>query len=212
MPLRKGVRPPWAACRHSEPILFTDSLSAERPPAAVRPRIAVPAAGPGPVAMDHSNLPLAWFGSPWMLLWMTAAALPILLHLWNRRSHAEVQWAAMEFLLAALHRHARRLRIEQLLLLAAHVLVLVLLAVALADPVVPAIPGLGSSLASQPRAHRMLVLDASYSMDYRDGDASRFQRAQQEAAARGGRQRERRRLYLDPHGRSRAGHHRHTHL
>ena len=68
------------------------------------------------------------FGSIWMLLWATAALLPVLIHLWNRRKYAETSWAAMEYLLAAIRNNARRMRIEQLILLAVRVLTLVLLA------------------------------------------------------------------------------------
>ena len=64
-----------------------------------------------------------------MLLFGLAAAVPIVIHLWNRRRHREMPWAAMEYLLAALRKHARRIRIEQLILLALRVLILLVLVV-----------------------------------------------------------------------------------
>ena len=70
----------------------------------------------------------AWlFASPWMLPWLLAAAIPVLIHLWNRRRVQEESWAATRFLLAAIQKHWRRITIEQILLLAIRVLVLLLL-------------------------------------------------------------------------------------
>jgi tetratricopeptide (TPR) repeat protein len=45
-----------------------------------------------------------------------AAAVPIIIHLLNRKRFRVVPWAAMRFLLAAQKRNIRRMRIEQLLL------------------------------------------------------------------------------------------------
>src|SRR5437764_15218638 len=61
-----------------------------------------------------------------------AAAVPVIIHLLNRRRYRIVDWAAMRFLLAAQRQNVRRLRLEQWLLLAIRCLVLVLLAGALA--------------------------------------------------------------------------------
>ena len=57
------------------------------------------------------------FANPWMLAWLPIAAAPIIIHLWNRRKYREVSWAAMEYLLAAIVKSSKRMRIEQLLLL-----------------------------------------------------------------------------------------------
>jgi hypothetical protein len=115
----------------------------------------------------------------WMLLWSLAALAPIVIHLLSRRRYRETTWAAMEFLLAALQQHARRLRIEQLLLLALRVAILLLLAMALADPQVSS-----ESAAARPtigRTHWLIVLDGSMSMGYRDGAATLFEQAREQA-------------------------------
>jgi hypothetical protein len=117
------------------------------------------------------------FAQSVMLLWGLAAGLPIIIHLWNKRKYHETTWAAMEYLLAAVRKNARRIRIEQLILLLIRVAILLLLAMALADPIWSLFPSLGSSLGSSGRTHFLLVIDSSYSMDYRDGETSRFQRA-----------------------------------
>jgi hypothetical protein len=134
---------------------------------------------------------MGWFLTFWqtlpfansaMLLWGLAASVPIIIHLWSKRRYHRVTWAAMEFLLAAVRKNARRIRIEQLILLLLRVAILVLLAVALADPVWSLFPSLGPSLAASGATHHVLVLDASYSMDYRAADRSRFDVARQLAA------------------------------
>src|ERR687883_137876 len=61
-----------------------------------------------------------------------AAAVPVVIHLLNRRRYRVVDWAAMRFLLAALKRHHRRLRLEQWLLLAVRALLVLLPALAMA--------------------------------------------------------------------------------
>jgi len=119
-------------------------------------------------------------GSAWMLLWGLAAALPILIHLWSRRRYQQVPWAAMEFVLAAMRRNARRIQLEQWLLLALRTLIVILFALALADPAL----SLVSSWTGGPsggQSHVLFVLDGSYSMDYRKGEKSLFDSAKEMA-------------------------------
>src|SRR5579871_6124133 len=61
-----------------------------------------------------------------------AAAVPVVIHLLNRRRYRIVDWAAMRFLLAAQKQNLRRLRLEQWLLLAVRTLILLLLVAAMA--------------------------------------------------------------------------------
>ena len=122
------------------------------------------------------------FANTAMLLWGLAASLPIIIHLLSRRKYRETAWAAMEFLLAAVRKNARRIRIEQLILLLVRVAILVLLAVALADPMFSMFSSLSAALGTGGRTHYLLVLDVSYSMDYRSGDKSRLDRAKEMAA------------------------------
>ena len=128
--------------------------------------------------------------SGWMLLWGLAAAIPVVIHLWNRRQQQEVSWAAMEFLLAAVRKHARRIRLEQWLLLAVRIVVLLILAVALADPLLSMLPRTPVSTTARGRTHTVIVLDGSYSMASRSGELSNLERAKTLAAqiVRGGSQ------------------------
>jgi hypothetical protein len=119
------------------------------------------------------------FGNLAMLGWLAAAAAPLLIHLWSRRKYRETPWAAVTFLLAAMRRSSRRIQLQQWLLLAVRTAIIALVVLAIAEPY-----GTGS-LAVGPTgipAHKVLVLDGSYSMAYRDGDASLFDRAKQLAA------------------------------
>jgi hypothetical protein len=85
----------------------------------------------------------------------------------------------MEYLLAALKRQARKIRLEQWLLLALRTLVIVLVVLAVAEP---AVERSGAAMLAGGRTHRLLVIDVSYSMAYRATDKSRLERAKELAA------------------------------
>lgn len=78
---------------------------------------------------------------------VACVAIPILIHLLMRRRRRPVMWAAMRFVLEALRQQRRRLRLEQILLLAARCLVIVLIAVALGRPIIGQAAGLGGRTA-----------------------------------------------------------------
>lgn len=116
------------------------------------------------------------FGYPLLLGWLGAAAAPILLHLWNKRKYREVSWAAIEYLLAALKKNSRRMRLEQWILLAVRTLLILLIVFAAAKPF---LENAGLTFASGERTLKVLVIDGSYSMAYRPTDKSRFEWAKQ---------------------------------
>src|SRR6476646_4293728 len=62
-----------------------------------------------------------------------AAAIPVIIHLLNRKRFKIVTWAAMRFLLAAQKQNTRRMRLEQIILLAVRVLILLLVILAMAS-------------------------------------------------------------------------------
>jgi len=108
---------------------------------------------------------------------VACGAIPVLIHLLNRRRFRRVPWAAMTFLLAANRRSARRIWIEQWLLLAVRVLLVLLLGWAIARPYLPM--SALFSLASA-RLHHVIVLDNSGSMNaVGAAGASRFTQARQ---------------------------------
>jgi hypothetical protein len=135
-------------------------------------------------------LPLVWalgFANAPLLYALAAAGVPVVIHLLNRRKYREVPWAAMRFLLSAIRKNRRRLRIEQWLLLAIRTLVILLVVSAMAKPFLEAF---GAVLAGT-RTHKVIVIDGSLSMGYRSGESSRFEQAKAVATqivkdARGG--------------------------
>lgn len=123
--------------------------------------------------LGFSNLPLLQFG-------IAAASLPIIIHLLNRRKFREMPWAAMRFLMAAIRKNQRRVKIEQWLLLAIRTLLVVLVVMAMAKPF---LEGLGAmQLLPGQRTHRVIVLDGSLSMAYTAAGKSRFEQAKALAA------------------------------
>ena len=122
-----------------------------------------------------SALPLAFgFGSPLMLWGLALGGAPILIHLLHRRRYVEVPWAAMRFLIAATKKQSRRLHLEQILLLIVRTLIFLMIAFALARP---SVETFGEYFRAEGPRHRIIVIDATFSMGHTQGDRSRFDRA-----------------------------------
>jgi Mg-chelatase subunit ChlD len=113
---------------------------------------------------------------PAMLGWMAAAAAPVVIHLLSRRRYQEVPWAAMQYLLAAVTKNSRRIHLENWLLLAVRTALVLAVVLAVAEPM---IERTGMVTHTGQPTHKLLVLDASYSMAYKPTDRSRFDRAKQ---------------------------------
>ncbi|MFL5242168.1 MAG: VWA domain-containing protein [Gemmataceae bacterium] len=114
-----------------------------------------------------------------------AAAIPIVIHLLNRKRFKVVTWAAMRFLLNAHKKNTRRLRLEQMVLLAVRTAMILLLVLAMAS-VMPWAEGwwhkifpesMAFAASSGQRTHKILVLDGSFSMATKAGDVSYFEKA-----------------------------------
>lgn len=114
------------------------------------------------------------FASPWLLWGAGLASIPVIIHLLHKRRFREMDWAAMRFLLEAARKHSRRIRLEQLLLLAVRVLILLLVALALSQPFVES---MGAYFQVDAPTHRVIVIDASFSMEHQAAEFSRFDRA-----------------------------------
>jgi len=121
------------------------------------------------------------FLNPILLFGTLAVAVPIIIHLLNKRKYEKVTWAAMRFLMTSIEQNQRRMRIEDLLLLLLRCALLVFIALALARP---AIPGGGAgSLFGRSGVTAALVLDNSYSMGLSDGATTRFENAKKSLEA-----------------------------
>jgi uncharacterized membrane protein len=109
------------------------------------------------------------------LLWgLSLAAVPIIIYLLNRRRFKRVIWAAMEFLLQAMKKNRRRLRIENLLLLIIRTLIVLLFVMAIARPLIKS-RGFFDIL-DRFKKNLVLVVDNSYSMGYKTGPTTSFER------------------------------------
>src|SRR3989442_9715777 len=67
---------------------------------------------------------------------LSLVAIPIIIHLLQRRRFRVVRWGAMEFLRLSQRNRSRRLMIEQLLLLLIRCLIIALVVLAVCRPVV----------------------------------------------------------------------------
>lgn len=127
---------------------------------------------------DMTMLLAFGFESPALLWGLALGAAPIIIHFLNKRKYRETNWAAMRFLLEAVRKNSRRLRIEQLVLLAVRTMILLLVCLALAEPL---IAELGAFFRPRQPAHKIIVIDASASMGLVAREESLFERAKETA-------------------------------
>jgi hypothetical protein len=121
------------------------------------------------------------FGSGEFLAALAAAALPILIHLINRRRARVRPFSAVAFLLSSNKRVARKLKLRQLLLLLVRTFLIACIPLALSKPIYESEAG---DLAASPGpSATVLVLDNSLSMAYRLGEKRLFDRARERARA-----------------------------
>jgi Aerotolerance regulator N-terminal/von Willebrand factor type A domain len=107
-----------------------------------------------------------FFAAPWMLLGLATLAIPIIIHLLNRRRFEIIDWGAMRFLqISKVTR--RRLFLEELLLMFLRMALLALLVLALAG-LFTHIDWL-SRLEPRPNRDVVLIFDGSSSMNYTGG-------------------------------------------
>ncbi len=114
------------------------------------------------------------FLSP-LLIWGTLlGAIPLIIHLLNRRRFRRVEWAPMRYLKLTIQRNRRRIQIEQLLLLLLRIALPVLLFFFLARPVLNP-TGLEGWLGSGGRSSQVVLVDDSLSMGYAADGPPAFQ-------------------------------------
>src|SRR5688500_16548798 len=112
------------------------------------------------------------FLSPLFLAGVAAAAIPIAIHLFFRRTEPVIDFAAMRYLRQAPVEHSRRRRLREMLLLALRVAALCLLAFAFARPF------FRQSAAALSAPVTMVLVDQSGSMTA----PGQFERARETAA------------------------------
>ena len=118
------------------------------------------------------------FAAPLFLLAVFAAAIPVVLHLVNRRRAKKAPFPTLRFLKLSMQKTRRRKRIQDLLLMVLRAAVLLLVAVGLARP---AMTNLGA-LWGGARTAVVIILDNSASMGMIDRDRVRLETAVAAAA------------------------------
>jgi len=93
--------------------------------------------------------------------WFAALAIPIVIHLLNRRRHRTVQWAAMAFLLKATRESRGKKKLKHIIILTCRALAIAALVFAVARPLVSNLLGWGGGKLNT----IILVLDRSASME-----------------------------------------------
>ncbi len=104
-----------------------------------------------------------------MLIGLSAAAIPLLVHLLHRQKVTPVDWAAMQFLLDMQVNQRRRKKLDHILLLLTRMAVLAILAVLLARPLLP-----GGRMLSTMSADVAIVIDHSLSTGRISGERTLF--------------------------------------
>jgi hypothetical protein len=111
-----------------------------------------------------------------ILLALSGIAVPILIHLFNRRQATPMDWGAMRFLMASITSRKKRILIEEVLLMSMRCMLVALLVLTIARPFLPSYSGVpwmivlpavlaasvcaavGSAMWSQKRARLLLLL------------------------------------------------------
>ena len=119
------------------------------------------------------------FLDPLVLLGLAAAAVPLLLHLFNLRRPRKVDFSSLEFLKSLQQRTMQRVRIKQWLLLALRMLAIACLVLAFARPT---LTGDLAGTVGQAQTSWALVVDNSLSMTLRDGQGAYLEQAKEAAA------------------------------
>lgn len=110
------------------------------------------------------NPSLIWIGLPLL-------GLPILIHLINLMRHKRIQWAAMEFLLAAYKKSKTWVILKQLLLLLMRIAAVAAIMFIVAQPIVQGgLDFLGGNV-----SHHIVLLDDSYSMSDVHGSETAYE-------------------------------------
>ena len=117
------------------------------------------------------------FLNPLMLFGLAAAVLPILIHRLTRRKAVRRNFSAVRLLLHSRNLMARPQRLKHLLLLGLRVTAIAALVIMAARPMLVR-PGL---LAVGERGAKLLLIDNSASMGYRDAQGQRYERAKEAA-------------------------------
>lgn len=121
-----------------------------------------------------------WFVHPSLaLLGAGLVGVPILIHILMRRRRKPVAWGAMRFVIQAYQQQRRRLRFEQWLLLAARCLLVLLIALALARPML----GAAAPLIARASRTAYILIDNGLASEARINGATALEEMKAQARA-----------------------------
>jgi len=119
------------------------------------------------------------FLNPWLALGALGVAAPILIHFFFRRRARNLEFPAMRFVLLSYKKVARKLKLQEYLLLLVRCLIALLLPLALAVPLFArSVPGIQRG---EKPIEVVVVMDTSLSMTRKHGDKSLLQKAKDAA-------------------------------
>ena len=121
------------------------------------------------------------FLNPLLLLGLAAAAIPLIIHLFNFRRPRKINFSSLAFLQELQKSTMQRVRVKQLLLLILRTLAIACLVLAFARPTLTG--SLGGSLGARATTSIAIVLDNSRSMQMRDGQGEYLDQAKDMASA-----------------------------
>lgn len=119
------------------------------------------------------------FLNPLALFGLLAAAIPILLHLFNLRKLRTIEFSTLSFLKELQKTRIRRLKLRQILLLILRTLVVVMIVLAFGRPTLRG--SLAGSVDRQAKTTALFIIDDSNSMTTSDGQGELLKQARQSA-------------------------------
>ncbi len=119
------------------------------------------------------------FLNPAILFGLLAAAIPILIHLFNLRKLKRIEFSSLRFLKELQKNKIRRVKLKQWLLLALRALIILLLVGAFARPALTGFSIAGNTSAAKNTA--VFLIDDSFSMTAVDVNGSLFNQSKQKA-------------------------------
>lgn len=111
------------------------------------------------------------FLQPYLLFGLGAAVLPLIIHLISQQQSKRIKFSTVRFLVEADKSTARKHRLVDLIALLLRMLILMLVASALAKPV---LREKGSGVAAKGEITRVVLIDDSYSTGYSENGTSHF--------------------------------------
>ena len=114
------------------------------------------------------------FLNPFLLLALSAAAIPVIIHLLNLRKLKTVEFSSLQFLKELQKTKMRRVKIRQILLLILRTLLIILIVLTFARP---ALRGSLGSIGTRAKSTLVIILDDSPSMAVRDESGVLFHQA-----------------------------------